>query len=360
MAIPIEGYSVVAQKARIAFLLESHAFDIPNSTALGDNDIWRCCFMTQTDAVEFIRLLEKLNLNASQGPDSDVVLVNEIDQSVTPYCEWLAITKWEKAVIAWKAGTRPESVTAHQGWDPKVGSGFYFHDGNAHDNLEFLRLQDNIEVYMNKETGKEMYIGRTSTPVEAMFKTASQMIGRHFVTAGEKPVLGKSAEDVASAVRMLEKVLASVPDFWNALWFLGKGQMALGNLELAYQSFLRAYELEKNVEAIPRELAGVCLELGKFDEAVKVSEYAASLKPDDAGVLGNLALVYLLAGRIDESQMSITAAIKITKNDKINNYLSQVIHEIADGKRPRPQSLAAFLSVQSKPKRKFWEFWKKG
>jgi tetratricopeptide (TPR) repeat protein len=263
-------------------------------------------------------------------------------------------------VIAWKAGTRPESVTAHEGWDPKVGSGFYFHDANAHDNLEFLRLQDNVEVYMNKETGKEMYIGRTSTPVEALFKTASQIIGRHFVTAGEKPVCGKAAEDVASAIKMLDKVLAAVPDSWNAHWFHGKGQMAIGNFELAYQSLQHAYELEKNAEVVPRELAGVCLELGKFDEAVRVSENAAVLKPDDAGVLGNLALVYLLAGRIDEAQKSIAAAIKIAKNDKINNYLSQVIHEVAEGKRPRPLTLAELSSMQTTPKRKFWEFWKKG
>ncbi len=340
MAVPIEGYSVVAQKARIIHLLEDDAIEIPNATALGDDDIWRCCFMAEADARAFIQSLEKLDLNVSQGPDSDVVLVNEFDRSVDPYCEWLVTAKWEKAVIAWKAGTRPESIVAREGWDPKVGSGLSFHDPRSLDNLEFLRLEDNIEVFLNKETGEEVYIGRTSTPVQALFKTASQAISKHFVTAGEEPVSGKEAEAVAGAVEMLERVIAEAPGWWNALWYHGKGQLALGNYELAYQSLRRAFDLEKGVEAVPRELAGVCLELGKFDEAVSVAEQATTLEPDNAGLIGNLALAYLLAGRLAEARKSIVAAIKIDRSDNINEYLGQIITEVADGKRPQPNSLA--------------------
>jgi tetratricopeptide (TPR) repeat protein len=314
--------------------------------------------MTEADSLGFMRSLEKLGLNVSQGPDSDVVLVNEFDQSVTPYCEWLVTAKWEKAVIAWKAGTRPDSVVAREGWNPQVGSGLSFYDRDSQDNLKFLRLQDNVEVFLNKETGKEVYLGRTSTPVEAMFKTASQVIGGHFVTAGEKPLRGQAAAEVAGAVEMLDKVIVAAPDSWNVLWFHGKGQMALGNLELAYRSFRRAYELEKNVEAVPRELAGVCLELGKFDEAVKVAEQAAALAPDNAGLLGNLAIAYLLANRTAEAQKSIAAAIRVTQDDKVNNCLDQVIREVAEGKRPRPYSLADLSSPQTRPKKRFWEFWK--
>ena len=222
LAIPIEGYSVVAQKARIAHLLEKNAIETPNVTALADDDIWRCSFMTEANAQKFMRSLEKLDLNVSQGPDSDVVLVNEFDQSVTPHCEWLLTGKWKRAVIAWKAGTRPESVVAREGWSPQIGSGLSFCDGSAPGNLKFLRLENNVEVYLNKETGKEVYIGRTSTPVEAMFKTAAQVIGNHFVTAGEKPLHGQTAVEVTRAVEMLETVMAAAPDSWNALGFMAK------------------------------------------------------------------------------------------------------------------------------------------
>lgn len=340
MAIPIEGFTVVARKARIEHLLEDDAIEIPNVTALGDDDIWRCCFMAEADARAFMQSLEKLDLNVSQGPDSDVVLVNEFDRSVDPYCEWLVTARWDKAVIAWMAGTRPESIVAREGWDPKVGSRLSFRPSYSLDNLEFLRLENNVEVFLNRETGEEVYIGRTSTPVQALFATAAKAISKHLVTAGEKPVTGKDAETVAGAVEMLDKVIAEAPDFWKAHLCHGKGQIALGNHELAYQSLRRAYDLEKGIESIPRELAGVCLQLGKFDEAVGVAEQAVTLEPDDAGLIGNLALAYLLAGRIAEAKKSIAAAIEIDRSDKINEYLGQLITEVADGKRSQPNSMA--------------------
>lgn len=94
MAVPIEGFSIVAQKARIQHLLDDHAFAIPNSTALNDEHIWKCSFMAQADANKLLQTLEILALNVSQGPDSDVVLVNEFDRSVDPYCEWLTTAIW--------------------------------------------------------------------------------------------------------------------------------------------------------------------------------------------------------------------------------------------------------------------------
>jgi hypothetical protein len=57
MAIPIEGFSVVAQKARIQGLIEDQAFAIPNSTALNDEHIWKCSFMAQVDAKKFLQTL---------------------------------------------------------------------------------------------------------------------------------------------------------------------------------------------------------------------------------------------------------------------------------------------------------------
>ena len=146
----------------------------------------------------------------------------------------------------------------------------------------------------------------------------------------------------------------------------GKGQIPLGHAELAYQSLRRAYKLEKSDEAVPRELAGVCPELGKFDEAVSIAEQAVALNPKNGDLLGNLAIAYLLAGRLAESQKSIDGAIKVAPQDQINRHLHRIIREVADGKRPRPQTLAALSSTEAKAKGqrrriwgKWWRFWEK-
>ncbi len=131
MALPIEGFSVVAQLERIQHLLDDDKVMVPNATALHDAHLFRCSFMARSDAEKFLGSLEALGLNTSQGPDPDAVIVFEWDRSVEPYCEWLKTAFWEKAVIAWKEGTSPDTVTAREGWDPKVGSGLDFHDPEA-------------------------------------------------------------------------------------------------------------------------------------------------------------------------------------------------------------------------------------
>ena len=77
MAIPIEGFSVVAQLPRVQHLLDEGKLNAPNSRGIQDKHIWCCSFMAETDALRFMKELEELGLNVSQGPDSDVVLMNE-------------------------------------------------------------------------------------------------------------------------------------------------------------------------------------------------------------------------------------------------------------------------------------------
>jgi Flp pilus assembly protein TadD len=163
---------------------------------------------------------------------------------------------------------------------------------------------------------------------------------------------------VVEAIESLEKVIAESPDWWSPHWYLGKGQLALGKYTLTHQAFRRAYELEQEEEVVPRALAGICLELGKFDEAVTVAEQAVVLAPDNVGLIGNLAVAYLLAGRVREASKSIAAAVKLDSDDKINRHLHQLIAEVTDGGRPQPTSLAS-LSAPAKPKKRLWQFWKK-
>jgi hypothetical protein len=154
MAVPNEGYSVVTQISRIQRLLDDGSSTIPNAAVRSDTHLWKCSFMVLDDARKFFRVLEKSGLNGSDGPDSDVVLATEFDRSVEPSCEWLKSAVWEEAVIVWMAGPRPETVSARNSREPKVGSGLVFHDPAAMQFIEFLRLEDGIEVLLNERRGR--------------------------------------------------------------------------------------------------------------------------------------------------------------------------------------------------------------
>ena len=179
------------------------------------------------------------------------------------------------------------------------------------------------------------------------------------MSAGMPPLAGTPATEVAEAAGMLEKVIAESPDWWNAQWFYGKSQLALGNHQVAYTAFQHAYRLEQNVDAVLRELAGVCLELRKFDEAVTVAEAALALDPSNSELLGNLAVAFLLAGRTGHARKAIDAANKLDPSDRINQGISRVLSEVEDGSRDQPESLQE-LSKPAKPrKRRFFKLpWK--
>ena len=172
-----------------------------------------------------------------------------------------------------------------------------------------------------------------------MFETAAAIIQKHWRTAGESPVEGAAAQEVGQAVAMLEHVLARQGPTWQVLFFLGKARTALGQLDLAYDAYSRASAIEPEEDAIPRELAGVCLELSYFDEAVAVAQRAVALVPEDSELQCNLALAYLLAGKLMEAWKSIQSAVEKDPNDKITQAVKQVISDVASGVRPKPKTM---------------------
>ena len=365
MSITIEGFSVVVKRELVQPFLDDDRIVPPNRMFLGDDDIWRCSFMSNDDAGAFVKKLEALGLNGTKGPNPDLVLVNEFNHDVYPYCEWLELGNYQKAIVAWKAGSDPEKLVAHEGFDPAVGSGLLFRDKtNLHD-LEFLRVEGNIEVYLDKRSGDEVFLGRTRTP-EALFQTACEAIRPHFKIPGDPPVAGEEADAVNLAIADLEKLITDYPEFSQAMFFCGKGYIALGQYGSAYRHFAKGYELEPQVEGYARELGGVCLELGKFDEAVVVGEKAAALKPDDCETLGNLSIIYLMARRIDAARKAIKSALKIAPEDNVNQNLYALIESVANGQRAQPTSMKDIRGGDKQPgrsknqpiKKRFWEFWK--
>jgi Flp pilus assembly protein TadD len=79
-----------------------------------------------------------------------------------------------------------------------------------------------------------------------------------------------------------------------------------------------------------------CLYLGKGKEAVNVSLYALSLDSSNAGLIGNLALSYLIKGERELADKTIKRAILAEPSDIINLKLEQIINDVIIGKRKRP------------------------
>jgi len=226
--------------------------------------------MAESDAEAFVDRLNEIGFNTATGPHSDFVIVNEFDLEVTPYCEWLEVANYQKGVIAWKVGSNPETVTARAGWSPEKGSGLNFGNRHSMDNLEFLRLDGNVEIFRDKSSGELVYIGRTETPVEALYETSATLIQKNSISPGQPPVRGKLKQRIVQAIDDLGKVVLNHPDFWRAHYFIGKGNEAIGDLEKAHRAFNKAFELNAEGENVCRALASVCLQTDRVEQALEV------------------------------------------------------------------------------------------
>lgn len=345
MAVAIEGFSVVVLKERIHQQLDGGESELDelagNSQVLADDHFWRCSYMAQADAITLTEKLALRGFNVVTGPDSDVVLVSEFDQSVEPYCEWIQVTQMKggKGVIAWLAGTTPESIIARDGWSMENGSGLTFRDHEMSE-LRFLRKEDGVSVYWSETENCEVFLGRTQDDPEEEFKLAATIVSDNLVDPGSPPLTGEKLDDVRAATEKLEWICREVPGWWNALFFLGKGRQAIGDLAGAHDALLKAHDVEQENERVLRELGGVCLELGRLTEAVRIGEKAAALQPDNAETLGNLACSYLIDGQLDKATSTIKAALRQAPADTVNLTVKKLIERVQTGDLPQPQKLA--------------------
>ena len=360
MAVAIEGFSVVGHRQRIVdadgLSIEDLTALVPNATTLIDDDLWRCSFMAESDAAAFLGRMQDAGFNISEGPNSDFVLVNEFDLEVTPYCEWIEVAQYEKGVIAWKSGTVPKTIVARQDWTPEKGSGLTFGDRHKMDGLEFVRLDGSVEVYRDKATGELVYIGRTETPVEALYETSAKLILQHSTEQGRPPLRGKLKQEILASVNCLESVVSHHPDFWRAHYFIGKGYESVGELDKAQSAFQTAYVLDPEGENVCRALVANCLSTDRIELALEVCVREATSFPDDVETLGNLGLCYLLNQNLAAARKTIDAALRLDETDRVNLKVRSVIQSVESGDRPCPRTVGEIRgTAKSRSKSSLWQ-----
>ncbi len=157
----------------------------------------------------------------------------------------------------------------------------------------------------------------------------------------EKPATGRKAiREVEQGIEKLNAAVDLKPTNWAAHWVIGKAYQALDRPSDACDSFARSFEIQKENADVAREYMLSCLQLGRFERAVVVAEHAVSLEPDEPGLIANVALALLLAGRTDDALKKTEESLGFNPTDPITQALNKRIHEILDGSRPQPKSIA--------------------
>jgi tetratricopeptide (TPR) repeat protein len=138
------------------------------------------------------------------------------------------------------------------------------------------------------------------------------------------------------ALQLFSRVIDLNPDNCAAMWYVGKIHQRCGDQSAALGWFERAHNLNSGQVDVLREASLCAMALGQSKEAISYAMSASSLRPSDVGLQSNLALAFLLAGRLDEAKQSIERATVDDPADPIVKTLSQMIEHfiVASWQKP--------------------------
>jgi hypothetical protein len=351
MAVPVEGFTVVVRNSTIAAKypggLEAYERDCPNATFCSDGSLTRIAFMTPGDADEFVALLAAKRLTPYRdGVSEDVALVTSPQGPRRP-CNWLELSRLGTDPIVWLAGSDVGTLHAPPGWKPQHTLQWMSAE-EAKRRLEFVRSQDNVDVYRDKETGKELYVGRTASGSDAdrsrhddLYNHACALVKGLILIHGQTPkeLDQDDRRRLMEAIALFSEVVRINPGNWAAMWLLGKVYQRLSDYEQGLQWFSRAHRVNPDNPDIAREAAIAAMEVGRPEEAVPFCERAIETKPDDPGLRANLAVALLFSGKPAEARKAADEALQRDPMDKITSGIVRIIDQVVAGKRPCPHHM---------------------
>lgn len=342
MAVVLEGWGVVARRSAVQQKLPGGLaawFEVaPHRVACADDHLCVVAFMVHQDAAAFLLKLDSMGLQGERdGAYEDAAIVG-VDGPWQHACTWLRVGRYAGVQAAWMDGVDQDPLVVPLVWRPN--SIVNLSSEEVERRLKFLRRDGGVEVFLDSETGEEIYRGRTTPPhqlapeIETEFQVAVESIRSLLTFDGHPRKLGFfERRRLAKGIRALEAIASG--DRWRVWWFLGMARRAASDPVGAFDAFEHAYSANPTAADVSREFGGQCLALGRGAQAVAVCERNCSLHPDDAGLRGNLALACVVADDMSRAKAEVSRALEMDPTDKITRALAGMIDDIIAGKRPR-------------------------
>lgn len=174
MAVLVEAISVIVRAEAILKKFpggwDAFSAAIPNKTMCSDNEIVRVGFMSPQDVAAFISILEKKGLIFLQDGAAMDLAVADQQRGLTTPCDWLEYGHIDlDPGITIAASRLKDSLVATvympDNWvyehSLSVSSTFVATE-DVKERLDFLYNRDGFDFYLDKTTGKEVQIARTS------------------------------------------------------------------------------------------------------------------------------------------------------------------------------------------------------
>lgn len=131
--------------------------------------------------------------------------------------------------------------------------------------------------------------------------------------------------DMRSAIIVLDRVLNIEPHYWRA-WFLkGVGHRTLAQYEEALMAFEKVDELFEDQVSLHHEIGKCLMGLEDFQGAFGHIRYAFRNRTQEPEIMGNMAIVYMYLGRLQEAEVIFTQLKKTAPGFKnIDIYINEL------------------------------------
>lgn len=349
MAILIEAFSVVVRNSTLAAKypggVEGYRQDCPNGSFCADEYLSRVGFMARSDADAFVAQLAAKGLTPyRRDAAEDVALVIPPDLPLRP-CAGLEFGRWGQAVIAWLAGTNRGDLHAPANWSAERSALQQMSPEEVKRRLEFVRSEGGVDVYRDRTTGQEYYVGRVAPGPAAsksrhdeLYQQGRDLVQELILIHGQPPteLTSITRQRLTDAIGLFEEVVRINPGNWPAMWLLGKIYQRLDDYERGLEWFSRSHRVNPDHPDVAREAAIAAMELGRPVEAVGYCQRALEAEPDDPGLYANLALALLFSGKPTEAQATVREALRRDLGDQITARIGTIIEEVLAGSRPCP------------------------
>lgn len=191
-------------------------------------------------------------------------------------------------------------------------------------------------VFLALLAGAVAATAKDANPTET-FKQGVALVEKYIALVGRgnsAPATEAQRSELRKGIALLEQVIVARPGHWQALWFAGKGQQALGDHAAAYASFGRAYAIESANPNVGRELVIEAICVRETAHAAKIALELSRAHPQDAGLMANAGLALLTEGRHAEAQAQVAMALRLDPADSVTQALNEEVARVMHGGKP--------------------------
>lgn len=317
MAVLIEALSVVVRRDSVATRFpggwKGFVTACPCEQYCYDDELCRVSFMHPADAQAFTEKLKSSGLNSSDaGGSLDFVLVDQVEGERGSECVWVECYQADapggQVLVCRLRGSRTSSFVTPDGWTYETSLyGQYQRTGGRPGAaaLEYVGVEDGLQVYRHKETGKKYFVGRSMLNAE----DSAEELWRRGVEASARQDWRQAVSDLGRVAQLSPNDPEVALAFGMALRRDSQGE--------AIQSLRRATVLDPQLGGAWHELGVALGEQGEVDEGVLCLERAAELQPEEPNVWADFGVVLRLAGRLADAIASCRRALALAPGDEL-------------------------------------------